>query len=95
VYEYLPTAAGLALIPFIVKPLDSLVEKVTSHHMYLYFIMQCLLCSQLTQSWRRGLTASDKSYCCVAVYTAETVRSRATQQRSMFVCLLQMQMATA
>jgi hypothetical protein len=28
VYEYLPTAAGLALIPFIVKPLDSLVEKV-------------------------------------------------------------------
>ena len=29
VYEYLPTAAGLALIPFIVKPLDSLVEKVS------------------------------------------------------------------
>ncbi|KAG5188923.1 mitochondrial 18 KDa protein-domain-containing protein [Tribonema minus] len=27
VYEYLPTAAGLALIPFIVKPLDVLVEK--------------------------------------------------------------------
>mmetsp|Transcript_20408 Transcript_20408/g.30183 ORF Transcript_20408/g.30183 Transcript_20408/m.30183 type:complete len:148 (+) Transcript_20408:49-492(+) len=28
VYEYLPTAAGLALIPLVVKPLDSLVEKV-------------------------------------------------------------------
>jgi hypothetical protein len=36
VYEYLPTAAGLALIPFIVKPLDSLVEKVTSHYMNTY-----------------------------------------------------------
>ncbi|CAM9794000.1 unnamed protein product [Chrysoparadoxa australica] len=28
VYEYLPTAAGLALIPFIVEPLDNLVEEM-------------------------------------------------------------------
>ncbi len=27
-YTYLPTIAGLALIPFIVKPLDALVEDV-------------------------------------------------------------------
>ena len=42
VYEYLPTAAGLALIPFIVKPLDTLVEKVS------------LICSFIRRQMFRG-----------------------------------------